>query len=124
MVLEAGQTERETQEVDENVQYQEEEEEEGGTKASDWRPLQRERGVEGEKATAEDLIVLSNQRPSEVNELTVQDDITRAEQLQTLQKVDQGADATFSYLPLVHHIVSPSFFSLSQSYGSLIIKDF
>lgn len=124
MVLEVGQTERETQEEDENVQYQEEEEEQGGTKASDWRPLQRERGIEGENVTAGDLSVLSNQRPSEANELTVQDDITRAEQLQTLQKVNQITDATFSYLPLIHHIVSPSFFSLSQSYGSLIIKDF
>lgn len=41
----------------------------------------RERSIEGEETTAEDLSVLSDQRPSEVNELTVQDDITGAEQL-------------------------------------------
>lgn len=94
-----------------------EKEEVGRGKASDSRPLQRQKS-----AVVIDL--LPHQRSSKVvRELTAQDDITGAEHLQPLQQLEQLPDAPVSVTPLVHHPVGPPLPLLGQSYSSLIPKD-
>ena len=98
--------------VGEQEQEEEEEEEEERRKASDWTPLQREREVS--------CLTFD---PTEVirgGELTAQDDVSRPQQLQTLQQVDELAHHTVPVPPLVHHPVGPPLPPLSQSHGGLI----
>lgn len=55
--------------------------------------------------------------------LTRQDDVTGAEQTQTIQQVDQLADLAFPAPPLVHHPSGSVLLLLSQLHGGLIAQD-
>lgn len=55
-------------------------------------------------------------------ELTIQDDVSRTQQLQTLQQVKQLADPPVPAAPPVHHPIGPLLLFLSQSQSCLIIE--
>lgn len=126
MVWKAGPTERERrgQKVEQQQQADEveEEEEELGSGASNQLPLHTHTHMHKQSFTfthpGQSEVFLAQRRT-----LTRQDDVTRAEQTQTIQQVDQLVDSAFPAPPLVHHPGGPILLLLSQLHGGLIAQD-
>lgn len=114
MIQGAAGTAKEQNEEEEQEMIEEEEEvEEAEEKAWDWKLLQREKSQPKDQ---------SLERVEQRRALTVQDEVTRPQQLQTLQQVEQLHHATVLAAPSVHHPVRPLLLLLSQPQSSLVVQ--
>lgn len=64
----------------------------------------------------------SEEREEQRRGLTIQDDVSRMQQLQSLQQVKQLADPPVPAAPPVHHPIGPLLLLLRQSQSHLIIE--